>query len=178
MTNSFGWSLPSAAIATTEAHFRGPWSPRRRMACWIDSMGRRNPQAAVRRGSRHDAGPGEEVPLEIFVAAVEGLVEVLLRLDLLREHLGAGAAQGPGDLVTPEGARLGEVHLHDVGEVKKAAGRRGGDDVVERDGAAARVERPAGFEDVGGRRARPRGSRPRGDCWAGRSRSHPPGPAG
>jgi hypothetical protein len=99
MTNSFGWSLPSAAIATTEAHFRRPWSPRRRMACWIDSMGRRNPQAAVRRGSRHDAGPGEEVPLEIFVAAVEGLVEVLLRLDLLREHLGAGATQGPGDLV-------------------------------------------------------------------------------
>ena len=99
--------------------------------------------------SRHDAGPGEEVPLEIFVAAVESLVEVLLRLDLLREHLGAGAAQGPGDLVTPEGARLGEVHLHDVGEVEKAPGRRGGDDIVERDGAAARFQRPAGLEDVG-----------------------------
>jgi hypothetical protein len=64
-------------------------------------------------------GRAKKVSLEVLVAAVEGLVEVLLRLDLLREHLGAGAAQGPGDLVAPEGGRLGEVHLHDVGEIEK-----------------------------------------------------------
>lgn len=52
MTSSFGWSLPSAAIATTEAHLLSPWSARRKMACWTDSMGRRNPQAAVRRWIR------------------------------------------------------------------------------------------------------------------------------
>jgi len=46
MTSSFGWSLLSVAVATTEAHFLSLWSPRRNTAYWTDSMGRRNPRRA------------------------------------------------------------------------------------------------------------------------------------
>ena len=98
--------------------------------------------------SGDDAGPGEEVALEVPVSAVEGLSELLLRLDLLCEHLHRRPAERAGDVVTGKSARLGEVHLRDVRQRDQLGGQGRGDDIIEGDCEAGRLEGPAATKNL------------------------------